>query len=129
MTPKAVMTTEAAPDGFSAVMAFCRTYLEYSVDPTSNWLVLVRCSPYSDMKTSEERDIMTRKFLEIHRIIISALERGVAADPHTTAMVIISVMVGANRTRVLTPYDSGNLYGETLKFIARAIAPDLSCRK
>ena len=37
--------TEAAPDGFSAVMAFCRTYLEYSVDPTSNWLVLVRCSP------------------------------------------------------------------------------------
>ena len=127
--------TEAAPDGFSAVMAFCRTYLEYSVDPTSNWLVLVRCSPYSDMKTSEERDIMTRKFLEIHRIIISALERGVAdgsvlaADPHTTAMVIISVMVGANRTRGLTPYDSGNLYGETLKFIARAIAPDLSCRK
>ena len=59
-------------------MAFCRTYLEYSVDPTSNWLVLVRCSPYSDMKTSEERDIMTRKFLEIHRIIISALERGAA---------------------------------------------------
>ena len=46
-----------------------------------------------------------------------------------TAMVIISVMVGANRTRVLTPYDSGNLYGETLKFIARAIAPDPSCRK
>jgi len=127
--------TEAAPDGFSTVMAFCRTYLEYSVDPTSNWLVLVRCSPYSDMKTSEERDIMTRKFLEIHRIIISALERGaadgsvLAADPHTTAMVIISVMVGANRTRVLTPYDSGNLYGETLKFIARAIAPDPSCRK
>ena len=116
-------------------MAFCRTYLEYSVDPNSNWLVLVRCSPYSDMKTSEERDIMTRKFLEIHRIIISALERGaadgsvLAADPHTTAMVIISVMVGANRTRVLTPYDSGNLYGETLKFIARAIAPDPSCRK
>lgn len=122
--------TAAAPDGFSAVMAFCRTYLDCSVDPKSNWLVLVRCSPYSDMKTSEERDVMNNKFLEIHRIIIAALERGVkdgsvvSVDPKTTALVIISVMVGANRTRVLTPYDCDNLYEDTLKFVARAIRPE-----
>jgi len=38
-------------------------------------------------------------------------------------MVIISLMVGANRTRVLTPYESSKLYEETLLFVARAIAP------
>ena len=35
--------------------------------------------------------------------------------------VIISLMVGANRTRVLTPYALPELYDETLDFVSRSI--------
>ena len=121
--------TSQAGNGFDAVMRFCEAYLAFSIDPGTNWLVLVRCSPYSDMKTSDDRAVMNEKFEEIHRILIDCLNRGIAdgtiakTDPWTTSMVIVSLMVGANRTRVLTPYESTNLYEETLAFVARAIAP------
>ena len=38
-------------NGRESVLNFCKAYLDFSIDPDSNWLVLVRCSPYSDMKT------------------------------------------------------------------------------
>ena len=59
--------TEDAEDGRTGVLCFCRAYLEFSIDPHTNWLVLVRCSPYSDMKASDDREIMLRKFAEVHR--------------------------------------------------------------
>ena len=47
---------EEGKDGRESVLNFCRAYLDFSIDPNSNWLVLVRCSPYSDMKTTDDRD-------------------------------------------------------------------------
>ena len=123
--------TEHAPDGLSGVLSFCRAYLEFSIDPHTNWLVLVRCSPYSDMKASDDREIMLRKFAEVHHLLEIQLQRGVAdgtitkLTPASTAQVIVGLMVGANRTRVLTPYTYGssqNFYTETLTFVERAIA-------
>ena len=38
--------TADAACGYDAVMHFCKAYLDFSVDKDSNWLVLVRCSPY-----------------------------------------------------------------------------------
>lgn len=122
-------STKAAATGHDAVMNFCREYLAYSIDPTTNWRVLVRCSPYSDMKTSSDKEVMFRKFLEIHAVLHEALDRGVAdgtivdVDTQATTLTIVSMMVGVNRTRVLTPYASENLYEEALKFVARAISP------
>lgn len=116
-----------APNGFEAVMRFCQAYLDFSVDKNSNWLVLVRCSPYSDMKTKTDRDLMDSMFSQVHSELTSLLERGLADgsvicnNPQTTAQVIISLMVGANRTRVLTPYAQPDLYEQTMSFVARAI--------
>ena len=45
----------------------------------------------------------------------------VNVDSKATAQVIISLMVGANRTRVLTPYALPELYDETLDFVSRSI--------
>ena len=45
----------------------------------------------------------------------------VELDCKTTAHVIMSLMVGANRTRVLSPYAPPDLYDEALLFIARSI--------
>jgi len=121
--------TANASNGYEGTQKFCRAYLEFSVEPGSFWLVLVRCSPYSDMKTVADRDIMNHKFEEVHNLLASQLARGVMdgsirhLDPQVTAHVIIATMVGANRTRVLTPYAPLHLYEETLNFVARAISP------
>ncbi len=125
--------TMKASTGREGVLNFCQAYLAFSIDPTTNWLVLVRCSPYSDMKTSEDRDAMLHKFGEVHHLLEVQLQRGVAdgsitsdLTPATTAQVITGLMVGANRTRVLTPYTYGsaqNFYVETLAFVDRAITP------
>lgn len=116
-----------AKDGYQGIMAFCRAYLAFSIDKDSNWLVLVRCSPYSDMKTSTDRELMDERFTKIHDILEDQIRRGLEDDsikqqnPRTTARVIIALLVGANRTRVLTPYATVTLYDDTLEFVSRAI--------
>ena len=108
-------------------MRFCKAYLDFSIDKDSNWLVLVRCSPYSDMKTKTDRDIMDSMFSQVHqeleKVIVRGIEDGslVTVDSNSTAQVIISLMVGANRTRVLTPYAMPSLYKDVLDFVARSI--------
>lgn len=121
--------TARGNNGYESVINFCRAYLDFSIDKDSNWLVLVRCSPYSDMKTKTDRDIMNEKFNQVPRELERHLRRGIedgsirqlhAAE---TAQVIISLMVGSNRTRVLTPYAPPTLYEESIDFVARAIKP------
>lgn len=120
--------TDNADNGYNGVLNFCRAYLDFSVDKNSNWLVLVRCSPYSDMKTKTDRDYMIKMFQQVPVILEQQLVRGMQdgsirqLNAGDTAQVIIALMVGANRTRVLTPYAPPTLYAETIHFISRAIA-------
>lgn len=122
--------TSRCTTGREGVLAFCRAYLEFSLDPSSYWLVLVRCSPYSDMKVSEDCDIMFRNFAEVHLLLEEQIRRGMedgtlpTLPAAATAQVIVALMVGANRTRVLTPYSYTvpHLYEETLRFVERAVS-------
>lgn len=113
--------------GYDSVKRFCKAYLDFSVERTSNWLVLVRCSPYSDMKTKTDRDVMFEKFNQVPRELERQLRRGVEDGSirqlpvHETAQVIISMLVGVNRTRLLTPYAPPGLYEEALSFVSRSI--------
>lgn len=119
-----IMNTQ---NGYAGVMAFCTAYLSFSIDSSSNWLVLVRCSPYSDMKISSNQAMMEVKFTIIHKILEKQLSRGledgsISCNDHlSTAQVIMALLVGANRTRVLTPYAPENLYENVLSFIGNAI--------
>lgn len=119
--------TDSGRTGYESTVNFCRAYLQFSIDPDSNWLVLVRCSPYSDMKTKSDRDTMNEMFNQVPKVLEMQLQRGVEdgsirpLDPAETAQVIISIMVGTNRTRLLTPYASPHLYDETIEFVSRAI--------
>jgi len=123
------LTNAVAPatSGMDGVMRFCKAYLDFSIDKNSNWLVLVRCSPYSDMKTGADRDLMDSSFTRIHDILVAQLRRGIAdsslvcKDAAVTAQVIISLLVGVNRTRVLTPYAPAHLYEDALAFVSSAI--------
>lgn len=114
-------------NGFEAVINFCEAYLKFSIEPESNWLVLVRCSPYSDMKTKSDRDTMNEMFNQVPKELSLHLQKGVEdgsirpLNPDETTQVIISLMVGTNRTHLLTPYASSTLYADTVDFVARAI--------
>ena len=67
--------TADAACGYDAVMHFCKAYLDFSVDKDSNWLVLVRCSPYSDMKTKTDREQMDSMFAQVHRELEEQIQR------------------------------------------------------
>ena len=114
-------------NGYESVKNFCRAYLNFSIDPSSNWLVLVRCSPYSDMKTAANRDIMISEFAKVPRELEREIRRGIADGSirdlpvQETAQIILALMVGANRTRTLTPYASPSLYEEVVAFVERSI--------
>ncbi len=116
-------------NGYDSVINFCQAYLDFSIDKQSNWMVLVRCSPYSDMKTSDDRETMNSRFQQVSKQLESCLYQGIAdksiREVHVpdTAQVIISLMVGANRTRLLTPYAGENLYNEAINFVSRALKP------
>ena len=70
--------TADAACGYDAVMHFCKAYLDFSVDKDSNWLVLVRCSPYSDMKTKTDREQMDSMFAQVHRELEEQIQRGIS---------------------------------------------------
>lgn len=113
--------------GYDSVMNFCQTYLEFSVDKDQNFMVLVRCSPYSDMKTKTDRDTMFEKFNQVPRELEYHVRRGIEdgsikeLPAHETAQVITCNLVGAIRTKLLTPYAPPNLYEELLRFVSRSI--------
>ncbi len=120
--------TAKGDTGYDSVMNFCKAYLDFSIDKNSNWLVLVRCSPYSDMKTKTDHVLMTQRFQEVYNELERHLCRGIedgsirSIDCKSTVQVIISLMVGVNRTRVLTPYADENLYDEAIEFVSRSIS-------
>ncbi len=122
--------TAKGTNGYDSVLNFCQAYLDFSIDKNSHWLVLVRCSPYSDMKTSADRETMISSFQQVSQELELSLQAGmqdgsIRSDIHAqdTAQVIIALMVGINRTRVLTPYASENLYAEAVTFVSRALKP------
>ncbi len=121
------LSVEDCSSGKEAVLSYCKAYLAFTINPKSDWLVLVRCSPYSDMKGIDGKAIMYDKYQEVHKILEQSLSRGMMDGTirklpiQTTQQVIVSMLVGVNRTNVLTPYASKNLYEETIYFVDRAI--------
>jgi AcrR family transcriptional regulator len=118
-----------ADDGLEAVQRFCGAYLEFSLDPGEHFLVLVRCSPYSDMATREDREVMMEKFEVVPAFLEQCVRRGVEdgsilpLPPRETAGAVQCNLVGAVRTRLLTPYSAPSLYDDVLAFITRALTP------
>ncbi|WP_027177246.1 TetR/AcrR family transcriptional regulator [Maridesulfovibrio hydrothermalis] len=116
-----------AEDGYDAVCRFARRYLQFSIDSDEDFLVLVRCSPFSDLKTGADRDAMVHKFAQIPVLLENCVARGVRdgsipdVPVSETASVVLCNLVGAVRTKLLTPYSPPRLYEEALNFIMRAL--------
>lgn len=127
------MAVDGAETGLIAVQRFCEEYLAFSIDPEENFLVLIRCSPYSDVKTREDAEVMAEKFSEVYDILEECVRKGHEDGtiiPYATKELATNVqcnLVGSVRTRLLTPYSPPSLYDDMLQFITRSLSTDRKC--
>ncbi|GAB6175273.1 TetR/AcrR family transcriptional regulator [Desulfobaculum senezii] len=117
-----------AENGLDAVQRFVHKYFEFSIDPDEHFLVLIRCSPYSDVKTRDDRQEMEHKFTEVLETLKASVERGVKDGTirdlpiEETSTAIQCNLVGGVRTRLLTPYYPETMYDDIYQFVTRSIA-------
>lgn len=124
---------QGVPNGFEAVRTFATTYFEFAQNPRQDFMVLVRCSPFSDLKTTEDKDVMIRNFSELYDILNECIERGVAdgsirpVDCRRTSVVVFCNLVGGIRHGLLTPYGDASLFNDVVEFIMYGLAPHPPC--
>lgn len=125
---RVMLASSDKANGLEAAMAFVTEYLDCSVDPDLNFLILVRCSPYSDIKIDLNKDDIIAKFEElIHglaRCLIMGMKDGsvIQCESMKTADVVFALVVGSVRTRLLAPFCPEGFYDEVLAFLRRSIA-------
>ena len=119
--------TADCPTGCDALGAFIRGYLDFTVENLKTFPTMIRCSPFSDDNPDLDREKIGAKFRELIDMIEEFLQRGIddgsiADVPVTqTAFMIYANIVGAVRTRFLTPYEVHGLYDEARQFILRSV--------
>lgn len=123
------ISIQGAPNGLDAVHRFASTYFQFALDPRQDFMVLVRCSPFSDLKTIEDKEVMIRTFSELYDILGECIERGVAdgsirhVDPSKMTAVVFCNLVGGIRHGLLTPYGSDTLFDDVIAFILHGLKP------
>lgn len=121
---------QGAPNGLEAVRIFAATYFDFARNPHQDFMVLVRCSPFSDLKTIEDKQVMITNFSELYDILHECVARGVtdgsirATDPRRTSVVVFCNLVGGIRHGLLTPYGSDSLFPDVVEFILQGLRTD-----
>ncbi|WP_207263609.1 TetR/AcrR family transcriptional regulator [Desulfovibrio sp. Huiquan2017] len=119
--------TGVTSSGCEAMGTFVRAYLDFTIEHEKTFPTIIRCSPFSDDNPDLDREKIAAKFLDLIYIIEDILKRGMADGSiknlpvSQTAFMIYGVIVGAVRTRFLTPYDIPGLFAEAREFILRSV--------
>ncbi len=114
-------------NGCEALGNFVQTYLEFTIENEKTFPTMIRCSPFSDDNPDLDRHKIGSKFRELIDIIEEILQRGIDDGsildlPVTqTAFMVYANILGAVRTRFLTPYTVSGLYSEARNFIMRSV--------
>jgi len=118
---------EDSSNGCDALSIFVKAYLEFTIEHEKTFPTIIRCSPFSDDNPDLDRKKIGAKFKELIDIVEEVLRRGIEDGsivdlPVTqTAFMVYANIVGAVRTRFLTPYDIPGLYDEACDFIMRSV--------
>lgn len=113
--------------GCDALGVFVEAYLEFTIEHEKTFPTVIRCSPFSDDNPDLDRKKIGAKFKELIDMVEEILRRGIEDGsvvdlPVTqTAFMVYANIVGAVRTRFLTPYDIPGLYDEACDFIMRSV--------
>lgn len=116
-----------SPNGCEALGRFVKTYLDFTIENEKTFPTIIRCSPFSDDNPDLDRQKIGAKFKELIDMVEEILRRGIEDGsivdlPVTqTAFMVYANIVGAVRTRFLTPYDIHGLYEEARDFIMRSV--------
>lgn len=122
--------TSVTPTGLDAVEAFAAVYWDFAKSKPVDFMILVRCSPYSDLKDDIARDDVIKRFEELVASLRQHIERGqadgsiVRKDPELLANAVFSTLVGGVRTLMLSPYCPDGFYEEALQYVRRALRPN-----
>lgn len=120
--------TAAAADGLDAVRLFVQGYLDFTLANRRTFPILIRCSPFSDVELPSEREHIAAKFREIIATIQEFVRQGqsdgsisASLPEEETAFLVYANIVGAVRTKLITPYEIPGLYAETGRYVVRAL--------
>ncbi|HKL22647.1 MAG TPA: TetR/AcrR family transcriptional regulator [Tichowtungia sp.] len=117
-----------ASTGLDSVKNYAECYFDFAADKETNFLVLVRCSPFSDLKASEDRDVMIKSFAVLYDDLESCIARGIGdgsirkeLPPRETAVAVFCNLVGGVRHMLLTPYGEPSTSSDVTDFILRSL--------
>ncbi|MBG0776293.1 MAG: TetR/AcrR family transcriptional regulator [Desulfovibrionaceae bacterium] len=123
--------TALASNGLDAVMHFMEAYLACSVDPNLHFMILARCSPYSDVKIDINKDDIIFKFRELIDCLDGHIARGVEdgsigkCAPANMAEILFGLIVGSVRTQLMAPYCPLGFYEQVLAFARSSLSRGL----
>ena len=119
--------TDETATGCEALGTFVRAYLDFTIEHEKTFPTIIRCSPFSDDNPDLDREKIAAKFLDLIHIIEDILRRGIEDGSMRdlpvpqTAFMVYGVIVGAVRTRFLTPYDIPGLFAEAREFVLHSV--------
>nr|WP_321514341.1 TetR/AcrR family transcriptional regulator [uncultured Pseudodesulfovibrio sp.] len=119
--------TNECTSGYDALGMFIEAYLEFTVENEKTFPTVIRCSPFSDDNPDLDREKIGAKFKELIDMIEEFLRRGIEDGSledlpiSQTAFMLYGSIVGAVRTRFLTPFKVPGLYEEARRFILRSV--------
>ena len=118
---------DEADTGLDAVRGFFKAYFRFTEEHRASFPVVLQCSPFSDMSSLKNRDVIAGKFGKLIDGLKECLERGHAdgsireVPVERTAFILYGNIVGAVRTALLSTYQVDKLFDATLEFVTAAL--------
>ena len=113
--------------GLEAVERYMTAYFEFTEEHRKRFPILLRCSPFSHVEAGVDAAKVAEKFTifidELKRCVNNGIEDGSIRplSVEETALIIYGNIVGAVRTRFLTPYKLPDLYEECRRFVMNSV--------
>lgn len=113
--------------GLEAVERYMATYFQFTEEHRRRFPILLRCSPFSHVEAGVDAAKVAEKFTvfiyELKRCVSNGIEDGsIRPLPlEETALIIYGNIVGSVRTNLLTPYETGKIFEETIKHVLRSL--------
>lgn len=120
-------TTEQAENGIEAIRAYMSAYFDFTEEHRTGFPVLLRCSPFSHMEPGVDGAKVAEKFSVFIDLLKRCVSRGIedgsirSLPTEQTALIIYGNIVGSVRTSLLSPYESDNLFAETINHVERSL--------
>lgn len=119
--------TAGGESGLDAIEKYMVAYFDFTIEHRTTFPVLLRCSPFSHIEPGVDASKVAVKFRDMIDALREAVSRGIEdgtireVPMEETALIIYGNIIGAVRTKLLTPYGTQKIYAETLSHVIRSL--------